>query len=137
MIYYAALDHLNTINLIKERNPFPDILFLVGKNLDVLSFFSKDMHYQLTYIKDKVKIDILDLLQNIDLIGENVSLEQLNKNNQKLLEMVIECKNFLNKKIIEKCQYGNIQNYNEYDINIFIKYGKYKLFEKIFYNNYK
>ena len=138
LIYYDALEPLNnTPYKIKEINLFPDTLFLIGKNLNVLSFFSKDMHYKLSYIQDKNKVNVLDLLENIDLIGDNVSLEQLIKNKKKLLEMTQECKNILNQTIIGKYQYGNIQNFNEYDINIFIKYGKYKLFEQIFYNDYK
>ena len=137
LFYYDTLEPSNKIqNMIKERNLYPDNLFLIGKNLDVLSFFSKDMYYPFSYINDKIKIEILGLLKNIDLIDKNASLKYLIENKQKLLDMVLDCTSFLNENLFEKYQYGNIQNYNEYDINIFNKYGKYKLFERIFYNNY-
>ena len=136
LMFYDALDSLNhTPYIITEEMLYPDILFLIGQNLNVLSFFRKDKDYKSSFVQDTNKINFLDLLSYIELIENDDSLENLKKNKNIFLDMIRGCKNPFNKKKIEKYQYGNIQSLNEYDVNILIKYGKYLLFQKIFYNN--
>ena len=136
--FYDALEPLNTTSYkIDEEMLYPDTLFLVGQNLNVLSFFSKDMFYELSIIKEINKTKILNFFKNMELIEKDYSFNNLLKNKENLLNMVKYINNSYNKRIIDNYQCGNVKNFNENDANILIKYGNYQLFEKVFYINYK
>ena len=125
-----------TLYEISEEFLFPDVLFLVGKNLRILSYFNKDIFYNSSFVDDKLKIKFLNLIKNIELFDKDDSLNNLNKKNQELLKMFQDYSSRFNLYyIIEKYSYGNIQKFNKYDEEILIKYGKYLIFEQIFYKN--
>ena len=50
--------------------------------------------------------------------------------------MIKDCRDMFKKSIIDKDNYGNIKNFNNFDVEILIKYGKYQILEKIFNVNY-
>ena len=56
LVFYNALEPLNNSPYeIKEDILYPDILFLIGQNLNVLSLFNKDMTYESSFIQDNTK----------------------------------------------------------------------------------
>ena len=136
LIYYDALEPSDKTSYeISEEDLFPDILFLIGKNLNILSYFDKDIFYNSSFVDDKHKLKFINLIKNIELFDKDDSLNNLNDKKDELLYMFKNCLSFVNKYVIEKYIYGNIQNYNHYDEEILIKYGKFLVLEQIFYKN--
>ena len=91
LIYYDGINPLNKGYKISEDQLFPNILFLIGKNLKVLSFFNKDLFYKTSLIQDKNKTFLLGILENMNIIDKNDSLENLKENRFQLLEMIYNC----------------------------------------------
>ena len=138
LIYYDAFNPFNKNGIkIYEIELFPNILFLVGKNLQILSFFNKDLFYKSSLIQDKYKTFLLELLENMNIIDKDDSLDNLIKNENQLLEMITYCSSSFIINKFYNYEKGNIQNFNQYDADLLIKYGKYQIFKKIFYNNFK
>ena len=135
LIYYNLLDHsIKKKYEIRECNLHPHILFLIGQNLNVLSYFNEDIFYRSSFIKDNFKIYLLEQLENIKLIENNISLENLKKNKKLLYDMISDCSSILNNIRFKNYLNGNILNFNQNDANLLIKHGKYMIFKKIFFN---
>ena len=138
LLYFDILNPLNKKGYqISEDRLFPNILFLIGKNLQILSFFNKDLFYKSSFIQDKDKKSLLTYLKNMDIIDKNDSLVNLKANEEQILQMIYNCSNPFNLNLFQKYEIGNIQNFNQYDADLLIKYGKFQIFKKIFYNKYK
>ena len=136
LIYYDYLKPSDKASYeISEDELSPNILFLIGKNLNVLSYFDKEILYNSSFVDDKHKLKFLNLLKNNELIDKDDSIQNLIEKKDALLNMVQNCLQIFNRKIIEKYLYGNIKNFNQYDADILIKYGKYLIFKQIFYKN--
>ena len=136
LFYYNVLEPLDDKKYeISEELLFPDVLFLIGKNLNILSYFNKDIFYNSSFVKDKLKLKFLDLIKNIELFDKDDSFNNLNEKKKELLTLFQNCSSYLNNYKIKKYLYGNIQKFNQYDEEILIKYGKYLIFEQIFYKN--
>ena len=136
LFYYNVLEPLDDKKYeISEELLFPDVLFLIGKNLNILSYFNKDILYNSSYVEDKLKLKFLDLIKNIELFDKDDSFNNLNEKKKELLTLFQNCSSYLNNYKIKKYLYGNIQKFNQYDEEILIKYGKYLIFEQIFYKN--
>ena len=136
LFYYNVLEPLDDKKYeISEELLFPDVLFLIGKNLNILSYFNKDIFYNSSFVEDKLKLKFLDLIKNIELFDKNDSFNNLNEKKKELLTLFQNCSSYLNNYKIKKYLYGNIQKFNQYDEEILIKYGKYLIFEQIFYKN--
>lgn len=134
LIFYDFEDNLKEIPIkISEEDLFPDILFLVGKKFDILSYFNKDIFYKKSFIKDDFKKDILNKLNFIEIIDKDDSIGNLIKNKEILCKNIKNCSFSYNIRKFDKYINGNIQNFNKYDIDILIKYGKYIIFKSIFY----
>ena len=137
LTYYDTFDLSNEKKYtILEEELFPDILFLIGENLQILSFFNKDLSFELSFIKDNSKKILINFFENIELIDKNVSLENLEKNKKKILQMIKDCSTPVNIDKFSRYMIGNIQNFNKYDKDLLIKYGKYQIFKQIFYHDY-
>ena len=136
LFYYNVLEPLDDKKYeISEELLFPDVLFLIGKNLNILSYFNKDIFYNSSFVEDKLKLKFLDLIKNIELFDKDDSFNNLNEKKKELLTLFQNCSSYLNNNKIKKYLYGNIQKFNQYDEEILIKYGKYLIFEQIFYKN--
>ena len=81
LVYYDSSDHLKKIpcEILEEEIP-RDILFLVGKNLDVLSYFDKKNFNYPTVIEDNFKKELIKKLKYIELIDNIDLLENFEKN---------------------------------------------------------
>ena len=101
----------------------------------MLSYFKKYLFYKSSIIQDNSKKHLLELLKDIELIDENNSIKYLIENKQELNKMILDCNFSYNMILFQKYMLGNIKNYNNYDVDILIKYGKYQLFKQIFYCN--
>ena len=136
LVYYDSSDHLkkNPCEILEEEIP-RDILFLVGKNLDVLSYFDKNNFKYPKVIEDNFKIELIKKLEYIKLIDNIDSLENFEKNKDIIQEDIRICTRSFNIKRFDKYFEGNIQNFNEYDIDLLNKHGKYIIFKQIFYKN--
>jgi hypothetical protein len=135
LIFYDFEDTSKTAPYkLSEEELFPDILILIGQNFDILSYFNKDTLYKSSIIKDDLKIELLGKLNFVDIIDKDDSFENLIKNRGVLFNNIKICNFSFNIRKFEKYLTGNIQNYNNYDINVLIKYGKYRILKEIFYD---
>ena len=138
LIYYDAFNPLNKEGYqISEDQLSPNILFLIGKNLQILSFFNKDLFYKSSIIQDKYKKSLLKLLENMNIIDKNDSLSNLIENKKQLLQMIMNCSVSFNISMFQNYEKGNVQNFNQYDADLLIKYGKFQIFKKIFYHKFQ
>ena len=136
LIFYDIFDFSKSqIIKIHEEDLFPDVLFLIGQNLNVLSYFNKDTFYKTSIIQEENKKYLIKLLKNMEIIENDDSLENLVKNKELLNDMISYCSNSYNMLKFKNYLKGNIQKFNQNDVDILIKYGKYQIFKKIFYNN--
>ena len=136
LVFYDYFDPSNKkAYKIVEDNLSPDILFLIGQNLNILSYFNKDILYKSSFIQDGLKKYLLDLLKYIELLNKNDSLQNLKNNQENLLQMIKDCTHYFNIMKFQIYMTGNVQNFNKYDVDLLIKYGKFLLFKEIFYNN--
>ena len=131
LFFYDMSDKNTKIN-IDESALFPDILFLIGQNLNILSFFNKNIIYKQSIIEDKLKKGLLKLLKGIEFIEKDNSLKNL-KQYEKELNAVIANLN-INYYYNRFKRYFNSKNknFNEYDADLLIKYGKYLILKKVF-----
>ena len=66
----------------------------------------------------------------MNIIDKNDSLNNLIESQVQLLEIINNCSASFNINKLQNYEKGNIQNFNQNDIDLLIKYGKYKIFKK-------
>ena len=133
LFFYDISEKKRKVN-IHECELFPNVLFLIGKNLNILSFFNKNIIYKKSIIEDKLKKDLLELLKGIEFIEKDNSLENLKKYENELNDVISTLNFDYYYKQFEKYLNSKIKNFNKYDADLLIKYGKYLLLKKVFVN---
>ena len=131
LFFYDSSDKKTKIN-IHEDALFPDILFLIGQNLNILSFFNKNIIYKQSIIEDKSKKELLKLLQGIEFIEKDNSLENLKKYEKELNAVISNLNINYNYNMFKRYFYSKIKNFNRYDADLLIKYGKYLILKNVF-----
>jgi len=131
LFFYDSSDKKTKINIC-ESVLFPDILFLIGQNLNILSYFNKDIIYKSSIIENKFKKELLELLKGIEFIEKDNSLENLKKYKEEIGDVISNLNTNYYYNMFKRYFSSKIKNFNEYDADLLIKYGKYLILKKIF-----